>query len=189
MPWAYARCQGGYSGGGIVVLHSRSSCNAPAKHYQPFFKSLKVVSALEKRSSGKPAAFSRPRREGALHKSRDAISCTSRRRAQSTTAGTVLWSLTKVALLQFTPARAVKVFPAPLPPCLAACFEPVTLTRTAFRLSTIPATHRDTKPHKEDLGELGETECARLVLHLRTNERTVNRGLQAVHFATVSPQG
>jgi len=139
MPWAYARYEGGCSGGVIVVLHSQTPFNAPAKHCQPFFKSLKVVSALEKRSSGKPAAFSRPRREGALHKSRDAISCTSRRRAQSTTAGTVLWPLTKAALLQSTPARAVKVFPAPLPPCLAACLELVILTRTASRLPTIPA--------------------------------------------------
>jgi len=145
MPWAYARCQGECSGGGIVVLHSRSSCNAPAKHYQPFFKSLKVVSALEKRSSGKPAAFSRPRREGALRRSRDRISCTSRRGAQSTTAGTVLWPLTKAALLQSTPARAVKVFPAPLPPCLALLPASSLSHLLAQRLASRPyPPHRDT---------------------------------------------
>jgi hypothetical protein len=82
----------------------------------------------------------------------------------------------------------VKVFPAPLPArLLAACLSHLLAQHRASLYQTRRIV--TPTPHKEDLGELGETECVRLVLHLRTNERTVNRGLQAVHFASVSPQG
>jgi hypothetical protein len=52
MPWAYALYEGLCFRAGIIVLRSRSPVNAPIKDYQSFFKSLKVVSALEKRSFG-----------------------------------------------------------------------------------------------------------------------------------------